>query len=113
MPNLQQGHAVLGACRQVANFGLTTEAIAYLHVKAQRLSALVAGVAADLEASAGGSSGPRRKECWLIVRHVPYIFAVHDCISDIASGMTVKCAAPTHGFDVSLRSRMHWTSLRQ
>ena len=32
----------------------------------------------------------RAKEGWVKVRHVPYIFAVHDCIGGIASGMTVK-----------------------
>ena len=31
------------------------------------------------------------KEGWIKVRHVPYIFAIHDCLGGIASGMTVKC----------------------
>jgi len=89
---------------------VTIHVSANLH--AQQLSALVAGVAANVEASAGGIAADRKKECWLKARHVPYIFAVHDCISDIASGMTVKWATLTQSPDASLRLPMQCSSLR-
>ena len=48
---------------------------------------------ADLEAAPDSDAAARPKEGWIKVRHVPYIFAAHDCIGGIASGMTVKCAS--------------------
>jgi len=98
-PRRQQCDVALGACRQDANLKLTVHVSAYQH--ALQLSDLVAG----------GIAAPRRKEGWLKVRHVPYIFAVHDCISDIASGMTVKCATSTHSPGASLRSAALWPFL--
>ena len=50
-------------------------------------------VAPDEEAPLNGSASVRAAKGWVTVRHVPYIFAAHDCISGIASGMTTKYAS--------------------